>query len=342
MYSFQNDYAEGGHPQILKALQDSNLVQQSGYGADEYSVQARELLRKRLNHPGAEIYFVSGGTQTNLLVISSLLRGHEAVISAATGHIYTHETGAIEATGHRVISVDSVDGKLRPADLEAVLQAHTLRPHVVKPKMVYISNSTEVGSVYTAGELRSLSDFCRAHGLYLYMDGARLGQALTSPASDLSFSQLSELVDVFYIGGTKNGALLGEAIVMNDPALAPEFDYALKQKGALLSKGRVLGVQFLELFRDDLFFDLARHANRMALKLAGAFAADGFRFLTEPASNQIFPILSNELIARLRTKYMFYDWKVIDPQHTAIRLITSWATEESVIDLFVADLQSGD
>lgn len=340
MYNFQNDYAEGGHPRILNKLLETNLVQQSGYGADAYSVQAKDLLRRKLEHADAQIYFVSGGTQANLLVISSLLRVHEAVISAATGHIYTHETGAIEATGHRVISVDSADGKLRPADLDAVLQSHTLRPHVVKPKMVYISNSTEIGSVYTADELRSLSDFCRAHSLYLYMDGARLGQALTSPASDLSFSQLSELVDVFYIGGTKNGALLGEAVVLTDPTLAPEFDYALKQKGALLSKGRVLGIQFLGLFEDDLYFDLARHANQVALKLAGAFAADGFRFLTEPVSNQIFPILPNELIARLRTKYMFYDWKVIDPQHTAIRLITSWATQEHIIDQFIADLKS--
>src|SRR5690554_288960 len=342
MYSFQNDYAEGGHPQILKALLDSNLVQQSGYGADEYSMEAKELLRKKLNHPGAEIYFVSGGTQANLLVISSLLRGHEAVISASTGHIYTHETGAIEATGHRVISVDSADGKLRPLDLETVLQAHTLRPHVVKPRMVYISNSSELGSVYNYAELKALYDFCRAHGLYLYMDGARLGQALTAVAGDLSFSQLSELVDVFYIGGTKNGALLGEAIVMNNTTLAPEFDYALKQKGALLSKGRVLGVQFLELFRDNLYFELAKHANQMALKMAGAIAADGFSFLTEPVSNQIFPILPNKLIARLRGKYLFYDWKVIDADHTAIRLITSWATEESVIDQFIADLKSGD
>ncbi len=340
MHNFQNDYAEGGHPRILNKLLESNLVQQPGYGSDTYSVQAKDLLRKKLNHADAQIYFVSGGTQANLLVISSLLRVHEAVISAATGHIYTHETGAIEATGHRVISIDSIDGKLRPSDLEAVLQSHTLRPHVVKPKMVYISNSTEVGSVYTAGELRSLSDFCRVHALYLYMDGARLGQALTSPASDLSFSQLSGLVDVFYIGGTKNGALLGEAIVLNNPALAPEFDYALKQKGALLSKGRVLGIQFLELFRDDLYFDLARHANQMALKLAGAFTSAGVPFLTEPVSNQLFPILPNELISRLRIKYLFYDWKVVDTQHTAIRLITSWATEENVVDQFIADLKS--
>lgn len=340
MHNFQNDYAEGGHPRILNKLLESNLVQQPGYGSDAYSVQAKDLLRNKLDHADAQIYFVSGGTQANLLVISSLLRMHEAVICAATGHIYTHETGAIEATGHRVISVDSVDGKLRPSDLEAVLRAHTLRPHVVKPKMVYISNSTEVGAVYTASELRSLSDFCRVHALYLYMDGARLGQALTSPASDLSFSQLSGLVDVFYIGGTKNGALLGEAIVLNNQSLAPEFDYALKQKGALLSKGRVLGIQFLELFRDDLYFDLARHANQMALKLVVALAAAGIPFLTEPVSNQLFPILPNELIARLRIKYLFYDWKVVDTQHTAIRLITSWATEENVVDQFIADLKS--
>src|SRR5690606_37987026 len=183
--------------------------------------KAKELLGQRLENPDASIYFVSGGTQANLLVISSLLRSHEAVICASSGHIFTHETGAIEATGHRVIPVASDDGKLRPADLENVLQAHTLRPHVVKPKMVYISNSTEVGSVYTYFELKALSDFCRAHALYLYMDGARLGQALTSPASDLKMNQLKDLLDAFYIGGTKNGALLGEAIIFNTPDLAP-------------------------------------------------------------------------------------------------------------------------
>lgn len=338
MYSFQNDYAEGGHPRILQRLMQENLVQQTGYGADEYAAKAKELLGQRLENPDASIYFVSGGTQANLLVISSLLRNHEAVISASSGHIFTHETGAIEATGHRVIPVTSDDGKLRPADLGNVLQAHTLRPHVVKPKMVYISNSTEVGSVYTYSELKALSDYCRANALYLYMDGARLGQALTSPVTDLKMNQLKDLLDVFYIGGTKNGALLGEAIVFNTADLAPEFDYALKQRGALLSKGRVLSIQFFELFQDDLYFELARHANEMAFKMATAFSQYGFSFLSKPESNQIFPILPHQLIERLRVGYRFYDWQKMDENHSAIRLITSWATEESVVDQFIADL----
>src|SRR5690606_4007494 len=306
MYNFKNDYSEGAHPRILDKLIQTNLVQQAGYGEDEYARQAKEILRDRLQNPNAAIHFVSGGTQTNLLVISFLLRVHEAVISAKTGHIAANETGAIEATGHKVITAETADGKLRPADIENVLKAHMLAPHVVKPKMVYISNSTEIGTIYSLGELEALSKFCHAHDLLLYLDGARLGHALTAKNNDLTMEALGHLTDVFYIGGTKNGALLGEAVIFNRADLAIDFDYAIKQKGAMLAKGRVLSIQFLELFKDNLYFDLAQRANALAARIAKAVSDKGYSFLTESTTNQIFPILPNEVIEHLNQKYQFY------------------------------------
>lgn len=338
MYNFKNDYSEGAHPDILHKLIATNGEQQPAYGEDAYSLEAKELLRQKMKHPDARIYFVSGGTQTNLLVIASLLQLHEAVISARTGHIYVHETGAIEAIGHRVITIDTTDGKLRPEGILQVLAAHSLPPHMVKPRMVYISNATEIGTVYSKAELRDLSECCRANHLLLFMDGARLGHALMAMHNDLELADIARLTDVFYIGATKNGALLGEAIVFNKPELAPEFDYVLKQKGALLAKGRVLGIQFLELFKSDLYFELARHANIMAAKIAQAIAARGHPFLTPSATNQIFPVLPNTLIRQLQEKYLFYEWKAMDDHHTAVRIITSWATEENMVDAFIRDL----
>ena len=339
MYSFKNDYSEGAHPNILHKLIAANLSQQAGYGEDAYSLEAKALIKQQIGNPEASVYFLSGGTQTNLIVIASLLRIHEAVISAKTGHIYANETGAIEATGHRVITVETTDGKLRVADVEQVLKEYGLRPHVVKPKMVYISNSTEIGTIYQKSELEALSAYCRSQNLYLFMDGARLGHALTAENNDLTLADLAVLTDAFYIGGTKNGALLGEAIVFNRPTIAPEFDYALKQRGALLAKGRLLGIQFLELFKDDLYFRLAAHANQMAMKIAQALEEKGYGALTKSTTNQIFPILPNDIISRLSQKYEFYVWKPIDADYSAIRLITSWATNESQVDQFISDLK---
>ncbi|MBL7706395.1 MAG: low specificity L-threonine aldolase [Taibaiella sp.] len=341
MYHFKNDYAEGAHPDILQQLLITNLQQQPGYGEDDYSLAAKNIIREKTGNPNAAIYFVTGGTQTNLLVISALLRQHEAVISAQSGHIFVHETGAIEAQGHRVITVTTDNGKLNVAGIEKVLQTYSLRPHMVKPRMVYISNATEIGTIYTKREFEELSAYCRAQHLYLFMDGARMGHALTAENNDLTLADIARLADVFYIGGTKNGALLGEAIVFNSPDLAPEFDYILKQKGALLAKGRILGIQFLELFKNDLYFDLARHANRMAMKIAAAVKACGYTFLTESTTNQIFPILPKALIKKLSEKYLFFEWQEIDEARSALRLITSWATEEAVVDEFIRDLKEG-
>lgn len=340
MYNFKNDYSEGAHPNILNKLLETNSIQQLGYGEDEYSIEAKALLRKKINNPEAVIYFLSGGTQTNLIVIASQLRAHEAVISAKTGHIAANETGAIEATGHKVIAVETADGKLNPEHLRITVQEHSLRPHVVKPRIVYISNSTEIGTIYSKNELKALSDFCRSNDLLLYMDGARVGHALTASNNDLTLADVAQLTDMFYIGATKNGGLLGEAIVFNKPELAADFDYVLKQRGALLAKGRLLAIQFLELFRDDLYFDLAKHANAMAMKISAAVKEKGYSFLTDSTTNQIFPILPKTVIEKLNEKYQFYVWKEIDDNMAAVRLITSWATVENKVDDFVEDLKA--
>ena len=265
MYHFKNDYTEGAHPNILNKLLETNFIQQPGYGEDQYTVQAKDILRQKINSPTAPIHFVSGGTQSNLLVISAILRPHEAVISADTGHIYTNEAGAIEATGHKVIPVKSLDGKLNPSDIEKVMQQYLNKPHSVKPKLVFISNSTELGTIYTKQELKALCEYCKSQKIFLYMDGARLGHALTAKNNDLTLADIFKFTDVFYIGATKNGALLGEAIVFNNLNLENDFNYSVKQKGALLAKGRLVSIQFLELFKDDLYYNLAKHANTLSL-----------------------------------------------------------------------------
>lgn len=339
MYNFKNDYSVGAHPNILKSLIDTNLVPQLGYGEDDYSLEAKNLLKEKMRNPKAEIFFLSGGTQTNLIAISFLLRVHEAVISAKTGHISANETGAIEATGHKVITVETSNGKLKPENVQNALDEYGLKPHVVKPRVVFISNSTEIGTIYTKSELKELSSFCRQKNLLLYLDGARLGHGLMAENSDLTLPDIAELTDVFYIGATKNGALLGEALVFNQPELALEFEFALKQKGAMLAKGRILAIQFLELFKNDLYFSLAKHANAMAMKMANAIQENGLTFLTKSTTNQIFPILPNEVIEKLSHKYLFYVWKKVDDTHAAIRLITSWATEEKAVEAFISDLE---
>jgi len=338
MYSFKNDYSEGAHPRILQALIESNLVQEDGYGGDWFTQRAIGLLKEKMGRSDIDIHLLSGGTQTNLTAISAFLRPHEAAIAASTGHIQTHETGAIEATGHKIISVESDNGKLNPSQIKAVLDLHT-DEHMVKPKLVYISNTTEVGSIYSKSELTNLRDFCQEHNLLLYMDGARLGSALTSDENDLKLSDLPALVDAFYIGGTKNGALLGEALVICLDSLKEEFRFHLKQKGALLAKGRLLGIQFCELFRDDLFFELAQHANKMAAILRKECSEANFSFLSHSPSNQIFPIMPDSLIAELQKDYSFIVWEKIDSTHSAIRLVTSWATKEEEVRAFVEDMK---
>ena len=335
-YSFKNDYSEGAHPAILQKLVETNLTQTVGYGEDEFCDEARELIKKQLKKE-AEIHFVSGGTQANLIVISSILKPYESVIAAETGHIAVHETGAIEATGHKINTIATSDGKISATQIEKVLKLHT-DEHMVKPKMVYISNSTEVGSVYTKAELKSIYDFCQENNLILFVDGARLGSALTSSKCDLTLEDMANLCDVFYIGGTKNGALIGEAIVFNKLDLNENFRFHIKQKGGMLAKGRLIGIQFSELFRNDLFFEMGKHANKMAEKLAKNISNKGFEFLTEPSSNQIFPIFPNELIAKLQHHFEFFVWEKIDEEKSAIRLVTSWATPEEKVEYFIQSI----
>ncbi len=338
MYSFKNDYSEGAHPRILNALLETNLVQEEGYGEDRYSKEAIERIKKNLGCKDVDIHFISGGTQTNLIAISAFLRPHEAAIAVSSGHILGHETGAIEATGHKILSVEGKDGKLSPPDLQGVLDGHP-DEHMVKPKLVYISNSTEIGSIYSKSELQELHDFCQRNQLILYMDGARLGSALCSEENDLQLSDLPLLVDAFYIGGTKNGALIGEALVICRDSLKEDFRYHIKQKGALLAKGRLLGIQFLELFRDNLFFDLATHANQMAGRIRDDLVKADIKFLTHSPSNQIFPILPNAVIAELQNNYAFHVWEKVDSDSSAIRLVTSWATKEEEVDGFIEKLK---
>jgi len=338
MYSFKNDYSEGAHQRILNALMESNMEQTEGYGEDIYTKRAIELVKQRIGREDIDIHLFPGGTQTNLTAISAFLRPHEAVVAANTGHILVHETGAIEATGHKVISIEVQDGKLYPVHIQSVLELHT-DEHMVKPKLVYISNPTEIGSIYSKSELENLSIFCKEKNLLLYVDGARLGSALCSEENDMELSDLGKYADAFYIGGTKNGALMGEALVICRDSLREDFRFSIKQKGALLAKGKLLGIQFLELFRDNLYFDLAKHANKMAGLLKDEISKAGYSFLTHSPSNQIFPILPNDLITELKEKYSFYNWEKVDDNRSVIRLVTSWATQETKVLEFIDYLQ---
>ena len=340
IFSFKNDYSEGVHPEILSAIAETNYIQQLGYGEDEYCDKAKNLICSKIKNDNATVFFVAGGTLANLLVIGAILKPYESVISAETGHINTNETGAIEFTGHKVNSVSTEDGKLTPQHLQTVLDQHTNFPHQVKPRLVYISNATELGTIYKKEELTVLSEFCKVHNLLLFMDGARLGNALMSLENDLSIDEISSLVDVFYIGGTKNGAMFGEAIVVSNPSILDDLDFHMKQKGGLMAKGRFLGVQFHTLFKDNLYFDLAYHANIQSMKMKSKLEDLGYDFLSETSTNQIFPILKNTQIEVLSRKFQFYVWKKIDDEFSAIRLITSWSTPDWAVDSFLDEIAS--
>lgn len=337
MYSFKNDYSEGAHLKILRTLVETNMEQMEGYGEEFYTQKAVELIKRKIGDSDVHIHLLMGGTQTNLTAISAFLRPHEAVIAANTGHILVHETGAIEATGHKIISMNVSDGKLSRKEVQTALDGHT-DEHMVKPRLVFISNPTEIGSIYSKAELEELSQCCKENDLLLYLDGARLGSALCSEENDLELSDLAKLTDAFYIGGTKNGALMGEALVICEDSLKRDFRFHMKQKGGLLAKGRLIGIQFYEFFRENLYFDLAIHANKMASLLREEISRLGYSFLTHSPSNQLFPILPNYVIEKLEEKYLFYVWQKVDEEHSAIRLVTSWATKEEAVLEFNADL----
>lgn len=339
MYSFNNDYSEGAHPKILEAMINANLTQNTGYGLDVHCLRAAELIRQEIRRDDADIHFITGGTQTNLITIGTALRPWQAVIATDKGHVNVHETGAIEATGHKVLAMPSPDGKLTPALIRKALDCHT-DEHMVQPKMVYISNSTEIGTQYTKAELEAIHHICRQKDLYLFLDGARLGSALTSKENDLTLEDIARLTDVFYIGGTKNGALFGEALVICHPDLKPDFRYMVKQRGAMMAKGWLLGIQFEELFQDNLFYDLAAHANEMASILRKGIEACGYSFYSASSTNQLFPVFSDPILEKLREDFLFSVQEKVDDSHTAIRLVTSWATSEEECRRFVKVLES--
>ncbi|MDR1263474.1 MAG: threonine aldolase [Oscillospiraceae bacterium] len=329
----ENDYSECAHPAILERIARENTTSRSGYGVDDACDSAAAKIRGLIGRDDADVHFLIGGTSVNLIALAAFLRPHEAIICAEQAHINVHETGAVEASGHKLLTASTTDGKLTP-ELVELLYSKQTDEHMVKPRLAYISNATELGTVYTADELRKLRGCCDALNLLLYMDGARLGSALA--ASDLEWTHLPRYLDAFYIGGTKNGALFGEAMVIINDALKPDFRYLIKQRGGMLAKGFLLGHQFDVLFEDDLFLSLARHANRIADGLRAALVAKGVRFLVETQTNMLFPILPNEWVAKLRKRFAFHDAERISNTETAVRLVASWASPESIVDEFAA------
>ena len=330
MLYFNCDYTEGAHPRILEKLLETNLTQTAGYGEDEYCEKARALIRGACGREDVDVHFLVGGTQANFTVIRAALRPHQGVACAQSGHIHVHETGAVEATGHKVLALPcGAEGKITAAQVRELVDAHwadETHEHQVQPKMVYISHPTENGALYTLSELEDLHKVCREKGLYLFVDGARMGYGLTARGTDVTLPDLAQLCDVFYIGGTKCGALFGEAVVIANPELKPDFRYAIKQNGGMLAKGRLLGIQFLTLFEDGLYFAICREANRLAYEIEAACREAGFPFFAPSDTNQQVPIVPNEVLEELGREFLYSPWAKVDEGHTAVRLCTSWAT----------------
>ena len=335
MLSFENDYSEGAHPKILQRFIETNMEQVPGYGNDPYCESAKEKIREACNCPEAEIFFLVGGTQTNAVVIDSMLQAYEGVVSAQTGHVNAHEAGAIEYTGHKVLSIPQYEGKMKASDLEAYLKTFwqdESHEHMVFPGMVYISHPTEYGTLYSKQELSDLSAVCRRYEIPLYLDGARLGYGLMSKSTDVTLPDIAELCDVFYIGGTKVGALCGEAVVFTKHNMPKYFVTHVKQHGALLAKGRLAGVQFDTLFTDNLYFEISRHAIEMAELLKQGLAEKGYTFHLDSPTNQQFIVLDDEKYNELQKQVRCCFWEKPDDTHTVVRFATSWATPKENID----------
>lgn len=335
MLSFESDYIAGAHPQILSRLVETNLESLSGYGNDPYCVSAREKIKKACECPEAEVEFLVGGTQTNAVVIASMLKDYEGVVAACTGHISTHEAGAIEYTGNKVLEISQEDGKIQALTLKKYMQDYYEDgnyEHMVFPGMVYISHPTEYGTLYTKEELTKIKEVCQEYKIPLFLDGARLGYGLMSLQTDLTLPDIARLCDVFYIGGTKVGALCGEAVVFTKKNRPPHFIASVKKRGALLAKGRLLGIQFDTLFTDDLYFKISKHAIQMAEKLKEIFHDLGFEFYLESPTNQQFVVLENEKISKLKKNVAFSFWEKYDDRHTVVRFVTSWSTTEEDLD----------
>ncbi len=342
MIYFTSDYCEGCHPRILDKLIQTNLEQTPGYGTDHHCIRAAQLIQERFACSGADVHFLVGGTQTNLTVIDAALRPHQAAVCAQSGHIHVHETGAVEATGHKILALPSPDGKITARQIRELVHAHRTdesMEHTAQPKLVYLSNPTELGTIYRKAELEAISHACRELGLYLFLDGARLGYGLMCPENDLMPEDLPRLTDAFYIGGTKVGALFGEALVLTHPALQEDFRYLIKQHGGMLAKGRLLGIQFETLFTDNLYFEISRHAITQAQRLRHALVELDIPFYVESPTNQLFPILPDAVLAQLSKDYAVTYQCRVDETHSAIRLCTSWATSPEAVSAFCRDLK---
>ena len=331
MISFESDYTTGAHPEILRKLTETNMEMMSGYGSDRYCISAREKIRAACGSQEADVQFLTAGTQTNALVISMMLKDYEGVIAAQTGHINVHEAGAIENTGHKVMTLPQHNGRIDPEELETYVRDYyqdETYEHMVFPGMVYISHPTEYGTLYRRAELEKLSEICSRYNMKLYMDGARLGYGLASLQTDVTLQDITRLCDVFYIGGTKVGALCGEAVVFTRNNTPDHFLNLIKRRGALLAKGRLLGVQFDTLFTDDLYFKISRHAVDKAEELKQIFRDKGYEFFLESPTNQQFVIIGNNKMEKLKEKVAFGFWEKYDGEHTVVRFATSWSTTD--------------
>ncbi len=336
MRRFDCDYMAGAHPKVMEALLRTNMELTPGYGNDIYTAEAKRLVREAIAMPDAEVFFLVGGTQTNAVAIDGVLRHHEGVLAAESGHIAVHESGAIEASGHKVLTLPHVDGKVRAEDVGRYIDdfyADETYQHMVAPGMLYISQSTEFGTIYSLAELRALSDVCHSHNIPLYIDGARMGYALAAEGADFTLSDIARLADVFYIGGTKVGTLFGEALVVTNPALLRNPFPLVKQHGALLAKGRLLGVQFAELFSDGLYYEIGAHAVRLAVRLREILRAAGYDIVIESPTNQQFVRLPNDVIDTLRQSISFDYWGPRGKDYSVVRFVTSWYTTDEDIDV---------
>lgn len=342
MIYFNNDYSEGCHPAVLDALIRTNAEQTAGYGEDPYCAAAAAQICRLCGREDLAVHFLVGGTQANLTVIDAALRPHQGALCANSGHINVHETGAVEATGHKVLGLSSSDGKITAGQVRRSVLSHRADAsfeHTVQPKIVYISHPTELGTLYSRQELTALSETCHQLGLFLFLDGARLGYGLTAEGSDLTLADIARLCDVFYIGGTKVGALFGEAVVISNPTLAEDFRYLIKQHGGMLAKGRLLGLQFHALMADGLYFHIASRANALAYRIRDTLLALDCPFLVPPVSNQLFPILPDRVLDALSSNYVFSEQQRMDEFHRCVRICTSWATTEENVEALCADLR---
>lgn len=338
LYSFLNDYNEIAHPNILESVIKNNYIQTDGYGDDKFCDEARELIRKAFKCQNSKIHFFIGGTSTNLTTISHILKPHEAIVAADTAHINVHEAGAIEACGNKILAIKNKNGKLDLEKAQEVVDLHFSDFHMVYPKAVYISNATEMGTLYSLDELRKVKEFCEKNNLYLFVDGARLAQSLTSKYNDIKPEDYVKYTDLFYIGATKAGAMLGEALVINNSNLGEYFIRHMKQKGSVLAKGKLIGINFIELFKDNLFFSLGKHANKMAEKIYDSLLDVGYDFAEKTQSNLIFINLTKKDIDSLKDKYGFSIEKKIENDLYLTRFVTSWATEEEKVDELIKDM----